>query len=120
MDEVSKDSAPSVFPSHPRQAPSKKEESAWPGRPSLRPLLTPGSEQIYNDIQIRLRLSRVKESAPHPSFLWTGLQTIDLNLLQELFLKAELVRQDGVDTGPGGVGGGDTLVVHLSPMAASP
>lgn len=98
-DGVLKESAGCILPFHARQCPSKEAESAWPRSASLRPLLTPASECIYNEIQMRLRLSRVNEAAPCSSFLWKGLQT-DLNLLQELFLESG-VRQDGVDTGQG-------------------
>lgn len=47
--------------------------------------MTPASEQIYNEIQMKSRLSRVNEAAPCPFFLWRELRNVDLNLLQESF-----------------------------------
>ena len=66
---------------------------------------------------MRSRLSRVNEAAPHPSFLWRGLQTVDVNLLQELFLKVELDWMERIQVR---VGGGKALVVHPSPSVAIP
>lgn len=82
---VLKKSGPCILHSHARQCPYKKAESAWPGPASWRTLVTPVSEQIYNEIQMRSRLSRVNKAAPCPFFLWRELRNVDLNLLQESF-----------------------------------
>ena len=59
----------------------------------------------------------MNEAAPHPSFLWRGLQTVNVNLLQELFLKVELDWMERIQVR---VGGGEALVVHPSPVVAIP
>lgn len=40
----------------------------------------------------------MNEAAPHPSYLWRGLQTVDVNLLRRTVFESG-VRLDGEDTG---------------------
>lgn len=82
---VLKESAPCILLCHTRQCPSKAK-SAWPGPASLRPLLTLTSEQFYNEIQMRWRLSRVSEAAP---FHGGGCRLRILTFFNNYFWKAQ-------------------------------